>query len=76
MQNKIWKILKQVNDEIPQNYDINLLENSLIDSFDIVNLVADLEEKFLIEIDPEDIIPENFSTINDIACLMEKYLNI
>lgn len=44
----------------------------MLDSFDVVTLVSELEEKFSIAIDGEDIIPENFSSVDRIANLVEK----
>lgn len=46
----------------------------MLDSLGIAQLVAALEENFNIEIDPEDILPENFSTINEISALVRKYM--
>lgn len=45
----------------------------MLDSLGIAQLVAALEENFNIEIDPEDILPENFSTVNEIDALVRKY---
>ena len=51
-----------------QYYHIaELLNGGYIDSFAIVNIVAALEEEFEIELEAEDIIPENFNTISAIA---------
>ena len=46
--------------------------DGMLDSFDVVTLVSELEEKFSIAIDGEDIIPENFSSVDRIANLVEK----
>ena len=39
----------------------------------MVNLVTDIEEEFSIELDPEDILPENFASLQKIQELVEKY---
>mgnify|MGYP000854932251 FL=1 len=68
---KVTEVLKTVNPDI-KNDDADLLATGLLDSFDIVNLVSQLEEAFGAEIDPIDIVPENFQTISAIAALMER----
>lgn len=67
---KVTAVLQKVNSDI-KNDDTDLLAAALLDSFDIVNLVSQLEENFGAEIDPTDIVPENFRTISAIAALME-----
>ena len=67
---KVTDILKTVNPDI-KNDDVDLLATGRLDSFDIVNLVSQLEEAFGAEIDPIDIVPENFQTVAAIAALME-----
>ena len=70
MEDKIWQLLREINEDIPQNYEIGLIEEGYIDSFAIVNLVASLEEEFNIELEAEDIIPENFYNIQSIAAMV------
>lgn len=71
------QIIKSSINEIRPDIDIsdtNLLTQ--IDSIDIANLIALLEERFLIEIPPLDILPENFESViaieNFIKSLKEK----
>lgn len=72
METEILNILKGFNPDITNDVERDLLVSGLIDSFDIVNLVATLEDTFSIEIEPEDIVPENFCDINAIKTLVEK----
>ena len=69
MRAQILELLQDINPEIVDDDSVELVEDEIIDSFDIANLVANLEEAFGIEIDGEDIIPENFNTISDIRQL-------
>lgn len=73
MEEKIWQLLREINEDIPQNYEIGLIESGYIDSFAIVNLVASLEEEFNIELEAEDIIPENFYNIQSIAVMVNRF---
>jgi len=70
---KILKLLKDINSEILDDDSILLVDNDFIDSFGIANLVGAIEEEFKIEIDGEDVLPENFNTIAKIEALIQKY---
>lgn len=72
---KVVKVLQAVNSDI-KNDDTDLLASGLLDSFDIVNFVSQLEEVFTVEIEPTDIVPENFRTIAAIAALMERSTSV
>ncbi len=68
----IIEILNEVKPGVDFNKEKNLVEEEILDSFDIVNLVAKLDEKFDIEITPADLVPENFSSAEAIKELVEK----
>ena len=68
--NDILKNISNINEDAL--LDGNLFENEVLDSFSIVQLISALEEEFHVGIDPEDIIPENFSTVAAICRLIRK----
>ncbi|TKX32204.1 acyl carrier protein [Campylobacter aviculae] len=72
---EIRAIFKQIGkDEIDEFYE-DLVFGGFIDSLDIINLVNAIENKFEIEIDLEDITPENFysfQTIRELICKSQK----
>lgn len=72
LQKEILGVIQNFNDEIPTDISINLLDGGFIDSFDVVNIVSELEEAFNVEIPPEEIIPENFDSIEHITKLIAK----
>lgn len=51
--------------------DYPLLERAGLDSTGLLELVNFLEERFGVEIDEEDIVPDHFGTIADMAALVE-----
>jgi len=57
-------------DEKDISNDESLLNSGLIDSVGIFELVSFLEKEFNIEIGDEEVIPENFETINNIVELI------
>lgn len=52
--------------------DYPLLENEVLDSMGIFSVVSFLETEFGIEVDDEELVPENFGTITGIARLVEQ----
>ncbi len=55
--------------------DESLLQRGVIDSVNIMQLLAFLEEKFSIKVNDEELIPENFETINTITSLIQRKLS-
>ena len=72
MKEKIINILTDLCPEFDFTEDVNYIEEGMLDSFDIINLVTELDSIFNISIDGMDIMPENFSTISDIENLIKK----
>lgn len=78
MENKelVKKILMQVKKEIEPMLDsASLVSDGILDSLDIMNLIIELENGFDIEIDPEDVLAENFDSVEAIIALIEKCRN-
>lgn len=72
MKEKIGKILQGLRPEFDFIDGIDFIAEGMIDSFDMVNLVNELEENFDIIIDGIDIIPENFSSLSAIESLINR----
>ena len=73
MKEKIIKILTDIRPEFDFNReDVNLIEEGMLDSFDLVALVSELEETFGITIEGVDVVPENFSSVDKIENLLRK----
>ena len=72
MDKKFEEILNEVNTEIMQNRDCNLIDEGIVDSLAIMNLIVRLESEYSIEIDPNDLMPENFSSVEAIWNLVQK----
>ena len=70
--NDIIKILEQIKQGVDFNTEENLIEEEILDSFDIVTLVARLNEEFDIEITPADLVPENFNSAQKIYELVTR----
>jgi len=72
MKEKIVDILTELRPEFDFSEDVDFIEEGMLDSFDVVSLVEELEAQFNIKISGVDVIPENFSTIDNIIHLLKK----
>lgn len=72
MRKKVLEVLCQVNPKIANHLEADLLETGLIDSFEIINVVMELERSLNVEIDPELVSPENFQTVDAIVELVDR----
>jgi len=70
---RLLEILQSMRPEIDFREERSIVTDGLIDSFDLVTLVSDLDEAYSISIDGEDIVPENFENIEEITNLLKKY---
>ncbi len=71
--NALIEILKQVRPESDFEHSSDYLAEGLLDSFDIVALVAALDRHYNISIDGVEIIPDNFNSLTAIQKLLAAY---
>jgi acyl carrier protein len=69
---KIVEILSGIRPEFDFTQSQDFINDGYLDSFDVVTLVTELDEKFGISIDGVDIIPDNFKNIQSIKALLQK----
>ena len=69
---KLMQILREINPDIPFETEDALIDGGLLDSFDIVTLVAEIDDAFGIEIPAEALIPENFNSAKAIYALIQQ----
>ena len=58
----------------PLNDQDPLIESGIIDSMGVMTLLAFLEDKFLIQIPGDELLPENFESISTITNLVDRHL--
>jgi len=54
------------------DYNDSFLEKGIIDSTGVLELVAFLEETYSIELDDEELIPENLDSIANVTAYLQK----
>lgn len=61
---ELMEILMDINPDIDYANEKNLIDGKVLDSFSIVNLVAQISETFDIEISPKYLVPEYFNSVD------------
>lgn len=74
MKDKVIEILMDLVPDFEYSEDVKLLDDGILDSFDIVNLVLEINEEFGVEIGVEDVNEENFDTVESICELIKEKL--
>ncbi|MBO4321604.1 MAG: acyl carrier protein [Clostridia bacterium] len=69
---QIIEILTDINPDIDYETETALIDGGLLDSFDIVSLVGELNDTFDINITVVDLVPENFNSADAMAALVER----
>jgi len=69
---KILEILRSIRDDIDYENEDKLIDNNILDSFDIVGIVGELCDEFDITITVDDMEPENFNSAKAILALVER----
>ena len=72
MKERINKILKEIRPEFEFSEIDNFFDNGMLDSFDMMILVPEIEKEFGIKIDGTDIVFENFCNFEAIEKLILK----
>ncbi|MCR5606929.1 MAG: acyl carrier protein [Treponema sp.] len=69
---ELMNILTELKPDVDFNEEKGLVDNGILDSFDIVQLISQLKETFDIEISPAEIIPENFNSAEALWKMVER----
>jgi acyl carrier protein len=70
---KLSEILSDVRPDLDFAIEDKLIDNGILDSFDIISIVSEINNTFDININVADLLPENFNSANAISNLIETY---
>ncbi len=65
-------LLKDIKDDVDFEHSTTLIDNRELDSFDIIQIVAALNDEYDIKIPASDIIPKNFNSAKAIYDMVQR----
>lgn len=72
---RIIAILAELRPDVDFTLAQNLIDDGVLDSFDVVSLVSELCDAFEVSISVDDLTPENFNTPEAMLALVERLQN-
>ena len=72
---KLLEILNELNTDIDFAHCDPLIDDGLLDSFAILELIAELNDAFDIEITAPEVIPENFNSARALWAMITRLQN-
>lgn len=68
---KVAQFISNLTGESNINPEMNLFQNGILSSLDVLDLLTFIEKEFTVEVPDDDIDADNFGTIRNIANLIE-----
>lgn len=72
---QLLAIMSEIRPDIDFETEDELIDADILDSFDIIAIVSEVNEQFGIEINVNDLLPENFNSARALYELIEKMQN-
>lgn len=69
---KLIEILTQLNPEVDYATETALIDGGILDSFDIVTLVSEIDDAFGVAIPAEELTAENFNSARALYALVRR----
>lgn len=70
----LLEILNELHPDVDFTKEEALVDDRILDSFDIVTLVAEIADAFDVQISAVDMVPENFNSVQALYELIERRL--
>ena len=69
---ELLEILEDLHDDVDFTTCTTLIDDKILDSFDIVTIVAEVNKVFDVQIPAEELKPENFNSAKSLYALIER----
>ncbi len=72
---KLVNILQEMHPDVDFNAEMGLIDHGVLDSFDIVTLIMEINDAYDVTIPAEEILPENFNSAKALYALVERLMD-
>ena len=69
---QLMEILEGIRPDIDFANEKSLVTDRLLESFDIINLVSEIDDEFDVKIKPADLVPENFDSVEAMCAMIQR----
>ncbi|MST72719.1 acyl carrier protein [Olsenella porci] len=63
---QVIDMLDQIKDGVDFSTAVNLVDDRILDSFDILSIIGAIDDEFDVSVPAKDIVPQNFNTAQGI----------
>lgn len=68
---QLLTLLKEVRPDVDFENETRLIDDSVLDSFDIITIVGEIGQTFNVQLGADALTPENFNSVSAIWALIE-----
>ena len=69
---KLLEILKEIRPDVDFENETELIDDGILDSFDVVSIISEIDDAFGVQIRINELDPENFNSPEAIWTLIQK----
>lgn len=70
----ILGILQELHEDIDFEAEEKMVDDKVLDSFDLVTLVTELGEEFEVDITAKDFVAENFNSLDSLSAMIARLI--
>ncbi|MBR0147117.1 MAG: acyl carrier protein [Eubacterium sp.] len=72
---RLIEILEELHPEVDYETCTTLIDDKILDSFDIVSLITEISDEFDVRVPASEIIPENFNSAETLWEMIERLMD-
>ena len=72
---RIIELLKEIKEDIDYENETSLIDDELLDSFDILQIISALDDEFDMSIPASMIVPENFNSAEALWKMVQELMD-